>query len=186
MVTIPAVLFTQLQHQNQILKQENVELKQQAMGLNAQIVYLKKWESSQATIEGLQNENRILRKENQELRDEISTLKRRISDLSNTQLILMKSFERENKLAVRKMIDDAKKKGLQYFSIEVQNFINSKPVKKSINSAAHVFAPLRVKDAIDCEKSNYKKAILLSMWNTCYDVEDEDSDNSECEVDDLQ
>lgn len=184
-ITIPDVIFNQLQHQNQILKQENSELRQQAVGLaNARIDYLKKWESCQATIEGLQKENSTLRRENQELRAEISILKQQISELSATQSIMMKSYERENKLALLKMFDDAKNHGLEHFSTEAQNYVKAKSVKNRINSAAHVFEPLRVKDAIGCQ-SIKTKTILLSMWKILYDVNDE-SDDSDCEVGDLQ
>ena len=122
----------------------------------------------QATIEDLHKENENLRKENQELRDEISNLKSQISDLTANQAILMKSFQRENKLALRKMVDDAKKKGLQSFPINAQDYIRTKSVKNDLISAAHVFIPARIKEAIYCEQKTTKKAVLLSMWNILY------------------
>ena len=178
LITIPAAILNQLQSENQILKQENAVLKQEAIGLNARIDYLKKWESSQATIEDLHKENENLRKENQELRDEISNLKSQILDLTANQAILMKSFQRENKLALRKMIDDAKKKGLQSFPINAKDYIRTKSVKNDLISAAHVFIPARIKEAIYCEQKTTKKAVLLSMWNILYQ-NDEEGDNSD-------
>lgn len=107
-------IFEELQYENRALKQENAGLNQEAICLNSCTDYLQKWESSQSTIEDLQRENENLRRENQELRDEIIPyLKSQISDLSAHQSILMKSFQRENKLALRQMVDDAKKKGLE-------------------------------------------------------------------------
>ena len=184
LITIPTAIFSQLQSENQTLKQENAVLKQEAIGLNARIDYLKKWESSQATIEDLQRENENLRRENQELRDEITNLKSQISVLSAHQAILMKSFKRENRLALRKMVDDAKKMGLNCFSVDIQNYIKRKSVKNELNSAAYVFDPSRVKEAIECEEEATKKALLLRMWNILY-KDDEESDNSDCEFDDV-
>ena len=167
-------------NENRALNQENAV---SAIGFNSCTDYLKKWESSQATIEDLQWENEKLRRENKKIRNEIPYLKSQISDLSAHQSILMKSFQRENKLALRQMVDDAKKKGLESFSIDVQEYTKRKSAKKYLNSAVRVFDPLKVKGAIDCEQKTTKKAILVSMWNVLY-KDDEESDISDCEFDD--
>ena len=175
-VQLPQHLWDQVIRDNSTLKQENEQLKNKLGLANERILYLTKWENAKDRIDKLVAENEQLQKENEKLRQTIKELEGQVS-------VLMKSRLNENKLAIRRLIDDAKAKGISSFSDRVQAMM--KKIKSSVNLAAHCpvyYNPARIQEAIDEEKRYQLRTVLQETFDNTYrksELNDMDDDFSE-------
>jgi len=103
------------------------------------------------------------------LRAENVELRAKIDGLDDQVRLLMTSFKNEHKLAIRRMVDDAKKIGLDGYSDDVQRLVKS--MKNTINPAAHspgYYDPDRIRVAVEAHESAGVKAVLQTMFTQTY------------------
>lgn len=166
-------MWNQLIQDNCYHLSENQQLKLQLDLTNDRVQYLKKWDKEKDRLE-----QQIA--ESTELREQLKSFHEKVVDLQRNTDLLMVSFKNENKLAIRCMIDDAKTKGLETYSNNVQNIV--KLMKCSVNSAAHspyYFDRARIQIAINALKRACVKTVLQEMFNATYETTEEDDDFSE-------
>ena len=121
--------------------------------------------------------------ENNKLREEICQLKRQLSEhqsqisvLQQQTSLLMGSFVIDNKLALRAMLDDVRKKGIDTNPDDIQTFFSRcNTFKRSLHSA-HVYSPNRIKIALEYFQGS-EKSVLKKIFHLTYDLRDDDDDN---------
>ena len=86
----------------------------------------------------------------------------------------MKSHLIESKRAIRVLICDVKKMGLEHFTDDVVRLTTK--LNNSVNTAAHVATPLRILEAIKEEKSEQTRDTLMKMFNAVYGNSESDDD----------
>ena len=176
-INVPVVgLEHRLLLENQELVAENNHLRMQLANYENQVCYLKKWELSQEELKKLQEENLRLRNENEVLKKEVTALKGQVG-------ILMKSHFIESKIAIRVLITEVKKMGLEHISEDVRKL--AQKLKNSVNAAAHVATPPRILQAIEEEKVERTRDTLMEMFNRIYGKCENDSDYELTNFDDF-
>jgi hypothetical protein len=117
----------------------------------------------------LRAENLVLRKENVQLREEIQRLTDKVSEQSLIINKLEKSYKLENRIAIRVMVSDAKKKMKDSvtFSNNEKKILFNKAFTDPLNETAHIVAPSRIKLAIEEEEFG-RRNLLLKVFKKTY------------------
>lgn len=178
-----------LQQENARLIQEKTELTNRIIELglpNDVIINVRKQEK---IISDLQEENRQLRQENEALKMTLSALEAKLKELESTVKVqrseikvqkseidlLKKSYKRESHIAIRSLIDSAKKMTTYPFSPTAQQLIKDKSMKNLVNTSAHKVEASRIYEAL-AEVPKKFDAAIKEIFSAVYPdyVEDDE------------
>lgn len=114
----------------------------------------------------------------------------RIAEQSAEILVLMKSYERESHLAIRRLLDDTERcKDKSVFSRDAQDFLSQQASqsRRCGDRAVHAgYSVGRIREAVIQYKKPKTKAILIDLFTKCYGepIVEEDDDYLITDVDD--
>jgi hypothetical protein len=155
---------------------ENNDLRLQLAKYENKVCNLQKWENCQTKLNRLREENRLLVIENEQLKKQVAELQGQVKILMNSHKILMNSHNMESKVALRVLMIEVKRKGLDHFSDDVAR-LTKKLKKHDENIAAHVAMTTRILEAIEEQKVERTKNTLMEMFEGVYGNYENDLDD---------
>lgn len=175
----------------EVLTRENIQLKVALNKLSTENTKLieennrltlkaKSVEALRMEVAKLEEENKYLKKEMSTMAGEIATLTKTVNSQSTTIAYLLKAHEKQSKLAIRKLLDDAEKlPDKSVLSTNAKNYIatHASKLRRDGNNAAHFFSPDRIREAIkEFSGSEKMKEVLIDLFVHVYGVSFEEDD----------
>eukprot|EP00598_Pedospumella_elongata_P014373 CAMPEP_0185002884 /NCGR_PEP_ID=MMETSP1098-20130426/75044_1 /TAXON_ID=89044 /ORGANISM="Spumella elongata, Strain CCAP 955/1" /LENGTH=189 /DNA_ID=CAMNT_0027530455 /DNA_START=278 /DNA_END=847 /DNA_ORIENTATION=+ len=185
---VPAQFHNEQMHallmENVALKREREQLLSKALELALPTDIKKQVDGFKDEISRLQRENETLRLENAHLREQISRLEadsksqqEQITAQARQISVLMDSYARENKIALRTLFTMARDNNVS-LTPKMAQYI--KKNTSSVNIAAHVVSRERIKAAVDSIKNPSARVTVCDLYHKVFpeaDVEDSEADD---------